>query len=67
MKDETAPHVGLAPAKNRRKKGISQLVCSVITFFALAVIVLLAVPMCLLIGAMGGIWTLTDKIVRAME
>lgn len=55
------------PAEDRRKKRLTQFACTVITYFALAVIVLLAIPMCLLIGAIGGIWTVADKIVRAIE
>ena len=67
MNDESAPLVILTPAGHKRKKRIPQLVCSAITYFALAVIVLLAIPMCLILGAIGGVWSVTDKIVRAIE
>lgn len=67
MKNELTPRITLVPAENKRKKRISQFVCSVVTYFALTVIALLAIPMCLLIGAIGGVWSLTDKIVRAIE
>lgn len=49
------------------KKRVSQLARSVSMYFALAVIVLLAIPMCLLLGAIGGTWSVADKIIRAIE
>ena len=67
MRNETAPLVVPIPAENKWKKHISQLICSLIMYFALAVIVLLAVPVCLLLGLIGGVWVVTDKIVRAIE
>ena len=67
MKDESVASVVFVPTERKRKKHISHLVCSVITYFAFAVIILLAIPTCLLIGAIGGIWTVSDKIVRAIE
>lgn len=67
MKDESLASIVFIPTGHKRKKRISHLVCSGITYFALAVIILLAIPMCLLIGAIGGIWTVADKIVRAIE
>lgn len=67
MDDKAITHVTLVPAKNTRKKRSSQFLCSAITYFALAIIILLAIPMCLLIGAMGCIWSVTDKIVREIE
>lgn len=67
MNDESTSYIALVPTENKRKKRIPQFVCSVITYFSLAVIVLLAIPLCLLIGAIGGIWTVTDKIVCVIE
>lgn len=67
MKNKPTPLVVPIPAENKWKKPISQLVCSVIMYFALAVIVLLAVPMCLLLGTIGGVWYVTDKMIRAIE
>lgn len=67
MKDKSTSYITLVPTENKRKKRILQLVCSVITYFALAVIVLLSIPICLLIGAIGGIWSVTDKIVERLS
>lgn len=67
MKNKPIPLVVPIPAENKWKKRISQLVCSVIMYFALAVIVLLAVPMCLLLGVIGSIWSAADKMIRAIE
>lgn len=67
MKNKPIPLVVSIPAENKWKKRISQLACSVIMYFALAVIVLLAIPMCLLLGAIGSIWSVADKMVRAIE
>ena len=67
MNDESISPLALVPIENKRKKRITQLVCSVIIYFALAVIVLLAVPVCLLLGAIGGVWAVTDKMIRAIE
>ena len=67
MKDESAPLAAFTSAEHKRKKRIPQFVCPVIMYFALAVIVLLAVPMCLLLGAIGGVWSVTDKMIRAVE
>lgn len=67
MKNEPTPLVVPIPAENKWKTRISQLVCSVIMYFSLAVIVLLAVPVCLLLGMIGGVWSVTDKMLRAIE
>lgn len=67
MKNEPTPLTVPIPAENKWKKRISQLFCSVIMYFALAVIVLLAVPMCLLLGAIGSIWLVADRMIWAIE
>lgn len=41
--------------------------CSAIMYLALAIIVLLAIPMCLLLGVIAGVWTITDKLIRVIE
>lgn len=67
MDDKATTRVTLVPATNTRKKRSSQFLCSAITYVALAIIILLAIPMCLLIGAIGCVWSVTDKIVRTIE
>ena len=53
--------------EHRRSGQASQLLCSAIVYLALAVIVLLAIPMCLFLGGIAGVWILTDKLIRSIE
>lgn len=36
-------------------------------YLALAIIVLLAIPTSLFLGAIAGVWTATDKLIRVIE
>ena len=67
MKDEFMSPIALVRTENKRKKRIPQLVCSVILYFALAVIVLLAIPTGLFLGAIAGVWALAGNLIRLIE
>lgn len=41
--------------------------CSALTGLAFAVIALLAIPAGVLLAAIAGVWTLTDRLVRLLE
>lgn len=67
MKDEHTADTAVLRAEDKRKKWIARAACSVITYFSLALILLLAIPACLLLGIMGGVWSVADKIIQAIE
>ena len=61
----------LAVMKYGRKSGARprwrDLVCTLITYCALFLIALLAIPACAAVGLIGAVWWLADKAIRAIE
>lgn len=57
----------LPSSEHRYRKQISQFLCSAIMYLALGIIVFLTIPMCLFLGAIVGVWTVTDKLIRIIE
>lgn len=66
MKYEPASDLAVIPT-GKRKSRISKWASSAVSFSGLAVILLLAIPVCLLLGLIGCIWSVTDKLVRVID
>lgn len=49
------------------KKAATRMGRSAILYPALAVIAILAIPMCLFLGAIAAVWAVTDKLIRRIE
>ena len=54
-------------ASKNRKKAVSEKLSTAIIYIALVIIAILAIPVCICIGAIVIVWTLADKIVRKLE
>ena len=48
-------------------RSLKNAVCMVVTCCALAIILILAVPACLLILSISAVWNLADWVIRALE
>lgn len=49
------------------KRAAARMGRSAILYPALTVIAILAIPMCLFLGAIAAVWTVTDKLIRRIE
>ena len=48
-------------------RSLKNAVCMAVTCCALAIILILAVPACLLILSISAVWNLADRVIRALE
>lgn len=53
-------------SKTRKRQSIEKL-CSFIMYISLAIIVILAIPMCLFLGLIIVVWSVADKIVKVLQ
>ncbi len=53
--------------KSRMKKKVSKIISTVIVYFAMFIIGILAIPVCVFLVLIKIIWAITDKIVRKLE
>lgn len=66
-KNELVPYAVPSSSRHRWRRPISQFICSVILYMALTVIVLLGIPVCLLLGVIGVVWAVADRMIRVIE
>lgn len=48
-------------------RSLKNAVCTAVTCCALAIILILAIPACLLILSISAVWNLADRVIRALE
>ena len=48
-------------------RSLKNAVCMAVTCCALAIILILAIPACLLILSISAVWNLADRVIRALE
>lgn len=65
MQNENFQIISVSPKS--RKKRLTEKLCSLIVYIALAVILILAIPLCLLFGSIIAVWSVTDKIVKVLQ
>lgn len=53
-------------SKTKKRHSIEKL-CSLIMYISLAIIVILAIPMCLFLGLIIVVWSVADKIVKVLQ
>lgn len=59
-------HLSTTSTKPLRKRLMERL-CLIIIYLAFAVIIILAIPMCLFLGAIVTVWSAADKIVKVIQ